>query len=32
MLTVVAAEGGAPPIEAVRDRWIENLNQLGQPD
>ena len=29
MLTVAAAEGGAPPIEAVRDRWIENLNQLG---
>ena len=30
MLTVVAAEGAAPPIELVRDRWIENLNQLGQ--
>ena len=30
MLTVVAGEGAAPPIELVRDRWIENLNQLGQ--
>ena len=30
MLTVVAGEGAPPPIELVRDRWIENLNQLGQ--
>jgi hypothetical protein len=22
-------EGTAPPVEVVRDRWIENLNQLG---
>jgi hypothetical protein len=31
LLTVAGVEGIAPPVEAVRDRWIENLNQLGAP-
>jgi hypothetical protein len=29
ILTVAGVEGTAPPVEVVRDRWIENLNQLG---
>jgi hypothetical protein len=29
MLTVEGVEGVAPPIEAVRDRWVANLNHLG---
>jgi len=29
MLTVAGVEGVAPPIEAVRDRWVANLNLLG---
>jgi hypothetical protein len=29
LLTVAGVEGTAPPVEVVRDRWIENLNQLG---
>ena len=31
ILTVAGVEGTAPPVEVVRDRWIENLNQLGAP-
>ncbi len=30
MLTVVGIEGVSPPIEAVRDRWVANLNLLGR--
>jgi len=29
MLTVAGVEGVAPPVEAVRDLWIANLNALG---
>jgi hypothetical protein len=29
MLTVAGIEGVAPPVEAVRDLWIANLNALG---
>jgi hypothetical protein len=32
MLMVAGVEGEAPPIEAVRDRWVANLNQLGTAD
>jgi hypothetical protein len=31
LLTVAGVEGTAPPVEVVRDRWIDNLNQLGAP-
>jgi hypothetical protein len=30
MLTVAGVEGVAPPIEAVRDQWVSNLNLLGR--
>ena len=29
MLTVSGVEGVGPPIEAVRDRWVANINLLG---
>jgi hypothetical protein len=30
MLTVAGVEGIAPSLDAVRDRWIETLNGLGE--
>jgi hypothetical protein len=29
ILTVAGVEGTTPPVEVVRDRWIDNLNRLG---